>query len=157
MRIGLVGCGFTADHYLACLKRYPDLEIVAATDIDDKRAPAFCACHPSIKHVRTLSEMLSEPGIEMILNLASSSSHYEVTKACLEAGKHVYSEKPLAVELCQAKELVALAKANGLYLSVAPCNLLGETAQTLWRAVRNKAIGQIHVVLAELDDGPFHL
>ena len=156
MRIGIVGCGFTADQYLTFLRLYPHLRVEAATDRDEQRASTFCAYH-SVKRSPSLEAMLADASIELIVNLTRSSSHYAVSKASLEAGKHVYSEKPFADTVSQAKELLELAKANGLYLSVAPCNLLGETAQTLWRALRNRVIGSIRVVYADLDDGPLHL
>lgn len=156
MRIGMVGCGFTADHYIPSLKPYPYLELIGAADIDQERASRFCA-HHSIKYYPTLDELLADPGIEMIANIVSSSMHYKVSKACLEAGKHLFTEKPLATKFAEAKELVELAKAKGLLLTSAPCNLLGETAQTLWRALRKNEIGSVHLALAEIDDGPFHL
>jgi predicted dehydrogenase len=156
MRLGFVGCGFTADHYVDGLKRYPNLELVAATDLDQQRASLFCAYH-SVKQCPTLEALLADPSIEMIVNLTKSSSHFEVSRACLEAGKHLYTEKPLATTLSHAQELVELAAAKGLYFSSAPCGLLGEQGQTLWRALRNNAIGTVRVVYAELEDGPFHL
>lgn len=156
MRIGFIGCGFTADHYFNGLKRYPNLELVAGTDRDQQRAAKYCAFH-SIKHIPTVDDMVADPSIEMVVNLTNSSSHYEVSKKCLEAGKHIYTEKPLATKFCQSKELVELAEAKGVYYSAAPCIILGETAQTVWRALRNKEVGQVRVVYAELDDGPLHL
>ncbi len=156
MRIGIVGCGFTADHYMISLSRYPELQLVGATDRVVERGAAFCSWF-KMKHYKDLAEMLADPGIEMVLNLTSSSSHYEVSKAALEAGKHLYSEKPLALEFEQAQELVDLAKAKGLGLSMAPCNLLSESAQTMWRALRKNEIGSVHLALAELNDGPFHM
>jgi predicted dehydrogenase len=156
MRIGFVGCGFTADHYLDSLKLYPQLDLVAVTDHDAQRASQFSAFH-SVKLAPNLPELLSDPSIEMIVNLTNSGSHYEVSRACLEAGKHLYSEKPLATTFAEAQALVQLAEAKGLYYSAAPCSLLGETAQTLWRALRKSEIGTIRAVYAELEDGPFHL
>ncbi len=156
MQIGIIGCGFTADHYLFCLKWHPFLKVVGATDQDQERASKFCN-HQSVKLYPTLEALLADGSIEMVLNLTNSTSHYETSKACLNAGKHLYTEKPLATDFSQAKELVQLAEAKGLYFSAAPCNLLGETAQTLWKALRKKEIGDIRLVLAELDDGPFHL
>jgi predicted dehydrogenase len=156
MRIGFVGCGFTADHYFNGLRRYPNLELVGATDRDQQRASQFCAYH-SVTLCPTLEALLADPNIEMIVNLTHSSSHFEVSKACLEAGKHVYTEKPLATIFSQAQALVELAEAKGLYYSSAPCILLGETAQTVWKALRNSEIGTVRVVYAELDDGPLHL
>lgn len=156
MQIGIVGCGFTADHYLFCLKWHPSLKVIGATDRDQERASAFCK-HHSLKQYPTLEALLADGSVDMVLNLTNSTSHYETSKACLNAGKHLFTEKPLATDFAQAKELVQLAEAKGLYFSAAPCNILGETAQTLWRALRNKEIGEVHLVLAELDDGPFHL
>jgi len=156
MRIGIVGCGFTGDRYFPSIKLYPELELAGATDRDSERAAQFCN-HFAINLYPTLESMLADPGVEMIVNLTSSTSHFEVSKAALEAGKHVYSEKPMAPDFDQAKALVDLAAAKGLYLGSAPSSLLGETAQTLWRALRKKEIGPVRLVYAELDDGPLHL
>ena len=156
MRIGFVGCGDAADQYFQSLKKYPHLKLAAATDRDQRRADEFGAYY-SLKTCSTLEALLADTKIELIVNLTNSSSHFEVSKACLEAGKHVYSEKPLAVTLSDAQALVELASAKGLYLSGAPCSLLGETAQTLWKALRNNEIGTVRVAYAELDDGPLHL
>jgi predicted dehydrogenase len=156
MRIGLVGCGFTADHYLIGLKRYPHLELAAVTDQDPKRASEFAA-HQKVNLSPSLEALLSDPSIEMVVNLTNSTSHYQVSKAILEAGKHLYTEKPLAITFAQAQELVQLAEAKGVYFSAAPCSLLGETAQTLWKALRKNEIGKVHVAYGEMEDGPFHL
>ena len=80
-----------------------------------------------------------------------------MTRASLLAGKHVYSEKPLSVDLSEARELVELAEKQGLLLSGAPCSVLGETAQTLWKAVRDGAVGRVALVYAEIDDNPVYL
>lgn len=156
MKIGFVGCGYTADCYIADLKRYPNLELVAATDKDPDRAGQFCNYH-SVPFYPDLKTMLADPKVEMVVNLTNTSKHFEVSKACLEAGKHLYSEKPLSRTLSEARELVELAEAKGLYLAGAPSLLLGSTAQTLWKALHNKVVGEVRLVYAELDDGPFHL
>ena len=87
------------------------------------------------------------------MNLTNPRSHYEVTKRCLEAGKHVYSEKPLAMNATSASELVDLAKRKNVHLASAPCSVLGETAQTVWKALRENAVGQVRLVLANFNDG----
>ena len=91
------------------------------------------------------------------MNLTNPKSHYEVTKAALLAGKHVYSEKPLSLHYPEAEELVAMSERLGLELGGAPCSLLGESAQTVWRLLRERRIGTVRVAYAELDDGPVHL
>jgi predicted dehydrogenase len=151
MNIAIVGCGFVADYYLATLPSYPELKLVGVTDHDLDRATRFTAFH-SVPKYDSLDNLRQDDRVELVLNLTNPRSHYVVTKACLEAGKHVYSEKPLAMELAQARELVELAEARGLGLASAPCSLLGETAQTLWKALRERQVGTVRLVYAEMDD-----
>ncbi len=156
MKIGFVGCGHAGDSYINGIKKYPDLNLVAVTDLDQKRLAQF-GTYYSVKTCQTLEALLDDPEIEIIVNLTNPHSHFEVTKACLEAGKHVYSEKPLTMEFSEAKKLTELATAKGLYLSCAPCGVLGVTGQTLWRALKNNVIGKPLAVYAELDEGPIQL
>jgi predicted dehydrogenase len=130
MRIGFVGCGYTADLYMLSIKRYPQLELVAVTDRNQKRLQAFGNYH-AIETCPTTEALLSDHNIELIVNLTNPNSHFEVSKMCLEAGKHVYSEKPMTLIFSEAQALTESAKRKGLYLSSAPCGILGETAQTL--------------------------
>lgn len=155
MRIAIVGCGFVADYYLKTLPLYPDLEIAGVMDRVPERATKFSAYH-SVPVYPSLAELLADPTVEIVLNLTNPRSHYEVSKAALEAGKHVYSEKPLAMAMPEAEELVNLAEQKGLIISSAPCSLLGETAQTIWKALREKKVGQVRLVYAEMDDGLVH-
>lgn len=156
MRIGFVGCGYTADLYMPHLKSYPQLELAAVTDRNPERSRAFGE-HYGVKVSPTTEEMLANYDIELVINLTNPNSHFEVTKMCLEAGKHVYSEKPMTVTLSEGQALVDLARSKGLYLSSAPCGVLGETAQTLWKAFRSGEIGEVKAVYAEMDDGPVQL
>ena len=156
MRIGFVGCGYAGDSYIQSLRKYPHLNLVGVTDRDQKRLTQFAAYY-SVKTYPTVEALLADHSIELIVNLTNPSSHFEVSKASLEAGKHVYSEKPLTMAFSEAQALVELANTKGLYLSSAPCGVLGETAQTLWRALNNGEIGTVRVVYAELDDGPIQL
>ncbi len=156
MRIGCVGCGYTADLYMTSIKSYPQLELVAVTDRKQKRLQEFGNYH-AIKTCPTTEALLSDHTIELIVNLTNPNSHFEVSKMCLEAGKHVYSEKPMSETFAEAQALVDLANRKGLHLSSAPCGILGETAQTLWKALRNNVIGTARVVYAEIEDGPVQL
>lgn len=155
MRIAIVGCGFVADYYLKTLANHPELELVGVMDRDQDRALRFSAYH-SVPAYSSLDELLKDNRVDIVVNLTNPRSHYQVSKACLEAGKHVYSEKPLAMKLEEAEELVALAEQRGLYIASAPCSLLGETAQTLWKALRENVVGRTRLVYAEMDDGLVH-
>ncbi len=152
MNIAIVGCGFVADYYVATLAAYPDLKVVGVFDRDPARTDHFARFH-GLPRFDSLDALLSDDRVELVLNLTNPGSHYEVSRAALSAGKHVYSEKPLAMETDQARELVDLAEARGLQLASAPCGLLGETAQTVWKALREGRIGTPRLVYAEMDDG----
>jgi len=156
MRIGFIGCGYTADLYMPGINRYPQLELVVVTDRNQKRAQEF-GNYYSIETCPTNEALLSDYNLDIVVNLTNPNSHFEVIKKCLEAGKHVYTEKPMTVEFEDAKTLTELAKSKGLYLSSAPCGILGETAQNLWRALLANEIGKVKVVYAEFDDGPVQL
>lgn len=155
MRIAIVGCGFVADYYVKTLVGHPELELIGVMDRDAERATRFSAYH-SVPAYRSFEELLEDDRVELVLNLTNPGSHYTVSKACLKAGKHVYSEKPLAMDVAEAEELVSLAEQSSLYLASAPCSLLGETAQTLWKALRENQVGKVRVVYAEMDDGMVH-
>ncbi len=151
-RIALVGCGFVADYYIGTMQAHPELEIAGVMDCDGQRSAHFAAYY-KLPTYSSLDDVLKDPSISVVANLTNPRSHYEVSRRCLEAGKHVYSEKPLAVRLSDAEQLVDLAQRKGLYISSAPCSALSETAQTIWKALRQNAIGKVLMVRAELDDG----
>jgi predicted dehydrogenase len=152
MNLAIVGCGFVADYYLATLPLHPELHVLGVTDKLPERADLISGSYGVPKYA-SLSDALADSRVELIVNLTNPHSHYEVSKAALLAGKHVYSEKPLAMEMTQARELVELAESRGLSVASAPCSLLGETAQTLWKALRDGIPGTVRVVYAEMDDG----
>jgi predicted dehydrogenase len=155
MRIALVGCGYVADYYMQTLGEYPSLQLIGVTDRDQRRTAKFSARY-SLPAYCSLTDLLADPRVELVVNLTNPRSHYEVSKACLEAGKHVYSEKPLALEMDQARDLVDLAERRGLYLSSAPCSMLSETAQTIWKALRQDSVGKVRLVYAEMDQGQIY-
>jgi predicted dehydrogenase len=155
VRVAFVGCGFVADYYYATLARHPQLALAGVYDRDAERQRKFQA-HYGVPTYPTLEALLADPSVELVVNLTNPRNHYEVSKAALLAGKHVYSEKPLGMSLGEAQELVALAAARGLRMSSAPCSLLGETAQTVWRALGEQRVGKVRLVYAEMDDGMVH-
>lgn len=152
MKVAIVGCGFVADYYMLTLANHPELELVCAFDRDPAASRRF-ANFFGVRMAASLEELLAEPGLELVLNLTNPDSHYAVSKAALEAGHHVYSEKPLAMTIEDAEDLVRLSKARQRLLAAAPCSYLGEAAQTLGKAIADKRIGDVRLVYAEMEDG----
>ena len=155
MRIAVIGCGYVANFYLKTVSLYPELELAGLMDRDAQRAEKLAA-HYSTRVYRTLDEVLDDPRVELVVNLTNPGSHFEISKASLQAGKHVYSEKPLALSFSQAAELVELAESRGLLIASAPSRILAETAQTMWKALRENVVGDAYLTYAEMDDGLVH-
>lgn len=152
MKLAFLGCGYVANMYRLTLSMHPELELVAVADQERSRAENMARitgaeCYPN------LDAILADPNIDLVVNLTNPLSHYETTRRCLVAGKHVYTEKPLAMDLSEARELTELSEKMGLMLCSAPCTLMSEAAQTLWKVVRDEAVGTIRLVYAEMEDG----
>jgi predicted dehydrogenase len=152
VRLGIVGCGNIATPYARRIAETDGLEIVAAVDALPGRADDLVAEFGGVAHP-TLAALLADDAVEAVVNLTAAVAHAEVTRAALEAGKHVHSEKPLALRHADAQALVELADERGLLLSASPATLLGEAQQTFWKLVREGAIGEVRVAYAEANWG----
>ena len=153
MRFAIVGCGYVADYYLGTLRNHPNLELAGVFDCNTASAQRFAEFH-RLHRYESLDQLLADGTVRLIANLTNPRSHFEVSYAALQAGKHVYSEKPLSMSLPQAEQLVRFAAQHRLLLASAPCSVLSETAQTLWKALRDGRIGTPRLIYADLDDGP---
>jgi len=150
--IAFIGCGFVADLYRQTLPAHAGLRLVGVHDRDPARLDAFAAHHGTHAYADRAA-LLADPAVDIVVNLTNPSSHAEVTRAALAAGKAVYSEKPLATTLSDALALANQARTAGLGLAAAPCNHLSEAVQTLSTALRSRRIGRPLLAHAEMDDG----
>jgi len=150
--IGIVGTGNIAGGYARDALTHPEIRLVAATDLDPERAAAFAATHDLRAHA-SLDDLLADDAIDVVVNLTVHQAHYDVTKRALEAGRHVYSEKPLALRFSEASELVDLAAARGLRLGCSPSTFLGEAQQTAAGLIRNGRLGPVRAIYAEVNWG----
>lgn len=154
--IAIIGCGYVADSYRHCLPLHTGrLKLTGIYDRVAERRAAFTATWGD-RAYQSLDELLADEACSIVLNLTDPESHAAVTEAAIAAGKHVYSEKPLAMTATMATELRDRARAAGVRLASAPCNLLGESMQTAWAAVRAGMIGKVLLAYAEMDDGMIH-
>jgi predicted dehydrogenase len=150
--VGIVGCGNIAGPYARSLAEHDDVDLVAATDVDPVRARAFAAEHGVRAH-DSLESLLADAEVEVVVNLTVHHAHFAVTKLALEAGKHVYSEKPMALEAAEARELVALARRQGLRLACSPATFLGEAQQTVGSIIRRGDLGPVRAIYADVNWG----
>jgi predicted dehydrogenase len=152
MRLAILGCGYVANMYRLTLPMHPELVLVGVHDTERARAETMARLTGAVAYP-SLEALLADDTVETVLNLTNPRVHYETTRALLEAGKHVYSEKPLAMDLGQARALADLAEARGLMLVSAPCTLMNPVAQTAWKALRERQVGEVRLVHAEMEDG----
>jgi predicted dehydrogenase len=113
MRVALVGCGNIADSYADTISAEPRLELVGMTDVDPERARTLAAKHGATAYP-SLDALLADDSVATVVNLTAPAAHAAVTGAALAAGKHVHTEKPVALRYDEARELAALAESNGV-------------------------------------------
>lgn len=149
VRVAVVGCGSISGIYLENItRRFQILELVACCDLNPTLAGRV-----SQKYgvpARTLEQILADDSIEIVVNLTPPAAHFRVIKAALEHGKHVYTEKVLAVSREEAAELIRLSDERGLQLCAAPDTFLGAAAQTARFAVESGLIGEVTSCVATL-------
>jgi predicted dehydrogenase len=152
MKLAIIGCGNIAGPYSDDIQKNTSLEIAGFYDLDQSRAQSFAEKYGG-KVYPTLEAALEDAAVDIIVNLTIFNAHYDVVKASLKAGKHVYSEKPLALEAAQALELVQIADQVGKRLACAPITFMGEAQQTTMKHVRDGKIGQLRLIYAEVNWG----
>ena len=150
--LGIVGTGNIAGAYARDILTHPQIRLAAATDVDAGRAAAFGAEY-GCPILDSLDGLLADPSVDIVVNLTVHHVHYGVTKRALEAGRHVYSEKPVALRSSEAHELVGLAASRGLRLGCSPSTFLGEAQQTAAALVRDGRLGPVRAVYAEVNWG----
>lgn len=137
--VGIIGCGNISDAYLKAAPKFDALSIVACSDINIKAAEAKAKTY-DIKAL-SVDDILADPEIDLILNLTTPQHHVPVGLRILAAGKHAYSEKPLAISVAEAEQLATLAAQKGLRVGCAPDTFLGGAHQTARQVIDDDTIG----------------
>lgn len=142
LNIGVVGCGNISRIYLKNLTAlFENVRVTVCCDLDAERAKKGAEA-AGARWTTDMAEVMNSPDVDLVLNLTTPKSHYEVCKAALLSGKHAYTEKPLSLEFSQGKELLRIANEKGLYLGGAPDTFLGAGLQTAAAAVKDGLIGR---------------
>ncbi|MDG5786720.1 Gfo/Idh/MocA family oxidoreductase [Evansella sp. AB-P1] len=141
MKIGIIGCGNISGIYLKNLMSFSEVEVKAVADTVNSKAEAQ-ALKYGVDQVMTVEDMLNDNEIELVVNLTNPAAHADVCKKVLEAGKHVYVEKPLAADLEDGEALVRIAKEKNLRIGCAPDTFLGAGIQTCKKLIDDGGIGR---------------
>lgn len=142
MRIGIIGCGSICDIYLKnCTQTFDILEVAACADIVPEKAKLKAAEY-HVPKACSVEELLADKEIDIVLNITVPSVHAEISIRALQAGKHVYLEKPLATDMVDGKKILELAAQKGLLVGCAPDTFLGAGLQTSRKLMDEGWIGR---------------
>ena len=139
--VGFIGTGMISSTYLENLTKFPDVHVVILGDLNQAAAKAQ-AERFGVEAWGTPDDVLAHPDVELVVNLTIPAVHAEVSGRAIDAGKHVWSEKPISTDRESGRELLAKAEAAGLLVGVAPDTVLGPGVQSARRAIERGDIGQ---------------
>jgi len=140
-KVGIIGCGTISRQYLKASSMFPILEVAACADLQVDRAQTR-ANEFGIARACSVHELLADRDIELVVNLTVPKAHASVALAAIEAGKHVWNEKPIAVTRQEAERLLEAASAQGVSVGCAPDTFLGASQQLARRLLDEGAIGK---------------
>ena len=150
--VGIIGAGNVSDQYLPSLLSYPDIEVRAIADLDASRAGAQATAY-GIGFAGSVGELLAIDDIELVVNLTTPTAHVQVALEVIESGRHVWGEKPLALDRASAQAVLKAAEAAWVAVGSAPDTILGAGIQTAQRLLADGVIGTPDTVLT-LMQGP---
>lgn len=139
--VGIIGCGNISAAYFRLIPLYNNLKIVACTDIN--MAAAKARSEEFGVPAQEISDLLANPDVDVVVNLTIPEAHYPVSRQALEAGKHVYSEKPFVLTLQQGEDLRNIAAARNLRVGSAPDTYLGGSHQFCRHLIDSGRVGKI--------------
>ena len=141
MKVGIIGCGNISETYFNCQKIFNNFEIIACADLNNE----FAIKSAEQFNVKALSvdDILSNKEIGLIINLTIPSAHKEIIVKSLNAGKHCFSEKPLAMNMEEGLEIQKLSNEKKLYVGCAPDTFLGAAGQNARKLIEEDKIGKV--------------
>lgn len=141
LKVGLIGCGRISDIYIQNCQSFAEIDLLACASLDLAESQAKAAAY-NIPKATLPQEIINDPDIEAVLNLTIPAAHAEISLAALDAGKHVYSEKPFATTLEDGRAILDRATAKGLLVGNAPDTFLGGRWQTCRALIDRGVIGK---------------
>ncbi len=141
LKVGLIGCGRISDIYIQNCQSFAEIDLLACASLDLAESQAKAAAY-NIPKATLPQEIINDPDIEAVLNLTIPAAHAEISLAALDAGKHVYSEKPFATTLEDGQAILDRARPKGLLVGNAPDTFLGGRWQTCRALIDRGVIGK---------------
>ena len=141
MRVGIIGCGNISETYFECQNLFNNFNVVACADINIEAAKKSAEKYNV--NAFSVDDILSSEDVDLIINLTIPAAHKEIIMKSLKAGKHCFSEKPLAMSFSEGLEISELAISKNLYVGCAPDTFLGAAGQKARSLIEDNAIGNV--------------
>jgi len=144
LRIAVIGCGYWGVNYLRVLSELQETSLSAICEPRGARLAEVGARYPDAALVQDLGELLQRDDVDAVVIATGATSHYGVARRCIEAGRHVLIEKPLATEVDQGEELVDLARRHGVVLMVGHTFIFNPSVIKMRSYIDNGTLGSIY-------------
>jgi predicted dehydrogenase len=148
IKVGVVGCGYWGPNLIRNLRQSPDCQLQAICDMSEQRLRHMRRLHPDVATTNRFEDLLNDAGIDAVVIATPVRFHYEMAKACLNAGKHAFIEKPMARTVAEGEELVALAEQKGLVLMVGHTFLFSPAVRRMKEVIDAGDIGEVQYISA---------
>src|SRR2546421_4613067 len=147
-KVGVVGCGYWGPNLIRNFRQAADCQLAVLCDTSEPRLRHMRRLYPEVATTSRFDDLLKDPTIDAIIIATPVRFHHEMGKACLNAGKHTFIEKPMARTVAEGEELVALAQQQGLVLMVGHTFLFSPAVRRMKEIVKAGDIGEIRYISA---------
>ena len=148
VKVGVVGCGYWGPNLIRNLRQSADCHLKVICDTSEQRLRHMRRLHPEVATTNNFEELLNDAELDALVIATPVRFHYEMAKACLEAGKHAFVEKPMARTEAEGEELVALAERKGLVLMVGHTFLFSPAVRRMKEIIEHGDIGEVQYISA---------
>src|SRR5580698_4275982 len=148
IKVGVVGCGYWGPNLIRNLRQSNDCQLDLICDTSEQRLNHMRRLHPGVATTTRFEDLLENSSVEAVVIATPVRFHYKMAKACLEQGKHVFIEKPMARTEAEALELISLAESRGLILMVGHTFLFSPAVKRMKEIIDNGDVGEVQYITA---------
>jgi predicted dehydrogenase len=146
--IAVIGCGYWGGNYVRLFTELPNTYVVVACDQKPENLEKVHKRFPAVQLTTEVSEALAMDGVDAVVVCTNATTHYAITRQCLEAGKHVLLEKPMTTLVGDAEHLMQIAKERDLVLMVGHIYLYNNAIRQVKECIDRREIGQLYYLYA---------
>ncbi|MCG2796523.1 MAG: Gfo/Idh/MocA family oxidoreductase [Actinomycetia bacterium] len=149
VRVGVIGCGYWGPNFIRNLVSIKSVDLVGVCDSDEGRLGKVLEGYPHLRGTPDTDELINSDGVDALIIVTSASTHYELAKRAMTAGKHVFVEKPLSLKVAEGEELVEIAREKGLVLMVGHLLIYHPAVERMKEYVDSGELGDILYIYSQ--------